>query len=198
MTTAPRPSAYLLRVGRARPRRHVRPRSARRLLAILAPAASTASTTAARSTAPAGADTGDPLAGRSPPTASMVHAELNFAFAYMLDGLPTTRRRQPSDRSMRAYRADGRLVTVRLVRSSGVPRAIMRCDRPGFGRSAVDLSRSRAGGDPVELPPVDPMYDTAPPWNDRRPGARPARDALPPSLPGAARYVRRVFALNRQ
>ena len=100
-----------------------------------------------------------------------VHAELNFAFAYMLDMLP--KGTPPSSRPIvheGLIGPDGRLVTVRLVSSSGVAARDLAVRSAWLRRGVVvDLS-SVARGKAVwtSLPPVDPMFDYGAAWDHRK------------------------------
>jgi hypothetical protein len=100
-----------------------------------------------------------------------VHAELNFAFAYMLDMLPddTARSSRPIVHEG-LIGPDGRLVTVRLVRSSGVAARDLAVQSAWLRRGAeVDLSSVARGRTVwVALPPVDPMFDYGAAWDHRK------------------------------
>lgn len=100
-----------------------------------------------------------------------IHAEMDFAFAYMLDMLPTET--EKSDRPI-AHQgligADGRLATVRLVRSSGVAARDHAVQSAWLGRGGVvDLSAvSRGRAVWIDLPPVDPMFNYSDAWDRRK------------------------------
>jgi hypothetical protein len=100
-----------------------------------------------------------------------IHAEMDFAFAYMLDMLPEETPK--SDRPIvhqGLIGPDGRLTTVRLVRSSGAAARDHAVRSAWLGRGGVvDLSAVARGRSVwVELPPVDPMFDYSAAWNRRK------------------------------
>jgi hypothetical protein len=99
-----------------------------------------------------------------PDRVEWISSVLDLGFANMLDLLPETT--PPGSRPIvlrGLVGADGRLATVALVQSSGVPerdRAVLAV----YLRSGADVDLSSvAGGSPVwvTLPPVDPMLDHA-------------------------------------